>query len=102
MKFHYLGGKLRYDGSLVLHLKHRGGKGERALDVVMQIWKKFPYMTLHFQLELAEALVASVLRFGAELWAWSGISQVDRVDSQCLRKACGVSGRVADAVWVAG
>ena len=63
----YLGGKLRYDGSLVMHKKHRGRKGERALGATVQIWKRFPRMTLKFQCELAEVLVRTGLLRGRAL-----------------------------------
>jgi len=100
----YLGGMVRYDGSWALHEKHRSVKGQRALGATMQIWKRYPCMTLKFQLELAGALVASTLRYGVELWAWAGGSAIDRIDVQSLRRACGVSDRVAgDAVrWLCG
>ena len=100
----YLGGMVRYDGSWALHEKHRSAKGERALGATMQIWKRYPCMTLKFQLELAGTLVASTLRYGVELWAWAGGSAIDRLDVQGLRRACGVSEKVAGAAvrWLCG
>jgi len=100
----YLGGKLRHDGSLSPHRKHRAARGERALGATMTIWKRFPCMTLSFQLVLADSLVGSVLRYAEELWAWEGGPEIDRVDATCLRRACGVSSQVAAAAvrWVCG
>ena len=50
----------------------------------MAIWKRFSYMTLTFQMVLADALVGSVLRYGEELWAWGGGQAIDRIDAKCL------------------
>ena len=61
-------------------------------------------MTLKFQCELAEVLVRTGLCYGEELWAWSGGQEVERVDCNCLRRACGIGGRVAEAAvrWLCG
>ena len=66
----YLGGHMCRNGSVMPHLKNRDTKAQRALGATMQIWARYPYMTLQFKTELADTLVGPVLVFASEVWCW--------------------------------
>ena len=91
----YLGGHMRYDGSMQPHVVDRAVKGTRAMGATFQIWKRYPNMTISFKCVLLDTLVVSVLKYACELWAWGNVSKVERVESQALRKACGLGPMVS-------
>ena len=92
------------NGSMVPHLKDRCTKAERALGATMQIWSRYPYMTIRFKTEVADTLVCSVLKFASEVWAWGKADTINRSETIMLRRACGVGPNVSGTAirWFLG
>ena len=100
----YLGGHMGRDGSMTPHLKDRDNKATKALGCTLQIWARYPYMTMNLKMQLGDILVGSVLMYASEVWAWGKAAIIDRAEAKMLRRGCGVGPKVsATAIrWLLG
>ena len=100
--FIYLGSLFNVFGSMHVHVDAKCDAAMRAFGAVLNIWKRFPFLTLLFKLEMLNVLVFSVSNFASSVWIWQFATKIDWLATKLLRFSLGVSARVSgDAIrWL--
>ena len=88
-EFKYLGYVLKADNSDE-HIKNLGAKGKAKIGIVWSLGERKFKNSWKRRMRLFDALVQSVMMYGAEIWGWKKRERIEKMQERYLRWSLGV------------